>query len=247
MTPARPNTMRSVRRCFELMELFDETRQALSASDISRKIDAPLSSIMDLLKCLQDLGYIAYDSRDRTYFMTTRLAVLGHWMAESKISEKSYLAIIEELHEKTRETVCVFWQDNLAMKCVASKRGSHPLSFNMSVGDTVPTLGTAVGTALLAQWEDSDIFKLIKKASHHGESSIDEKKILRAINKTRKDGYCCTYDEYMSEVGAIALAVPVMINQWLVFSVGGSSKRIKKEESNIVQLLRSIALEATIK
>lgn len=235
--------MRSVRRCFQLMEMFDEDRRSMTASDIARRIDAPLSSVMDLLRCLQELGYISFDSRDRSYFMTTRLAMLGNWMAESQVNEKSYRAIINELHEKTRETVCVFWQNNLQMKCVATIRGTHPLSFDLPVGNTVPIVGSAVGTILLAQWSDSEVSKLLKKAAARDDTDIDEKPLLRKVRKARKDGYCAVYDDLLPEVGAIAVAAPVIANQWLVFSIGGLSKRIKQDEKNIVDLLKEVTLE----
>lgn len=240
MPDKQSNNMRSLRRCFELMEIFSENQEPMSASDIAKRLDAPLSSIMDLLRCLQELGYLGFDTVNRNYFMTMRVAMLGHWMTENNFNQESYLSILNSLHDQTKETVCAFSMSDLSMVCVASIKGTHPLSFAIAPGERVPTLGSAVGAALMSKWDRKDVEKFITKAESRSDEPIDRKKILTMISKVRKSGYAATYDSIISEVGAVAVVAPTASGSPLVISIGGSSRRIRADEKKIAEVLIKI-------
>lgn len=240
MSEEANNKMRSIRRCFTIMELFDDKRCPMSATEIARELDAPLSSIVDLLKSVSGLGYIAYDSRKRTYFTTPRLGLLGSWQNTNPINQINYEDIMNEIHAKTNETISVFLQNDIEMNCISTMAGTHAILFSLSENSKLPIFGTAVGSALLAKWEDADIEKLMQRVSRKSKSRISKnqkEKWIDAIESARSKGYAAAYDAVIPEAGAIATAVAAPGNQWVVFSIGGLSKRIKKEESKFAKIL----------
>ena len=230
------NTMRSVRRCFALMELFDREQSPLSASEISNELAAPLSSTIDLLKCVSELGYFAYDSRARTYFPTARLGKLGDWMETNPLHQLNYTELMEDLHEASGETISVFTQSGSEMVCVASIPGTHRVSFNLEPGERLPLFNSAVGLSLLAEWDDSEIEKAYRKTKPG--SKLPRLETLRKkITKIRSNGYASGYELVIPDVGAITATKAYGYDQCVVFSVGGLSKRVKAKEPELSKLL----------
>lgn len=238
MAEKTTNKMRSVRRCFKMMELFDEEQKPISASQIARELDAPLSSTIDLMKCVGDLGYMSFDSRSRQYLPTSKIARLGSWLIQNPINLVDHEKIIEEIHGRTDETVGVFSQNGSEMKCIAAAIGDNPIAYNLRPDTSYSLFGSAVGTALLAQWEDSDIENSINKHNaKRRKNLVDLKKVMRGVTGARKLGYAKGYNLVISGIGAIAAALPIMDQQWMVFSIGGPTKRVRDNETKIAEIL----------
>lgn len=236
-----PGTMRSVRRCFQMLEYFDQHRRPMSPTELSKALDAPLSSMIDLLKCLGSIGYILYDSRSRNYYPTLRLGLLGEWLASNPLYHASYHEMMEDLRETTQETVSVFWQNDTEMKCVASMQGPRSIAFVMEPGESMPMFGSAAGTALIAKWNDADIKKAYKRhvRRHSNEEVISLDQCMQAVQEARTLNYAVGYNMVIPDVGAITSACRVDDDRWMVFSVAGVSKRIKEREREIAATLLS--------
>ena len=71
------DAVKSARRAFEILELFERERRPLALKDILDDRGYPASSGSALLKSLVTLGYLDYDNDRRTYFPTMRIAALG--------------------------------------------------------------------------------------------------------------------------------------------------------------------------
>ena len=71
------DAVKSARRAFEILELFDRERRPLALKDILEALGYPASSGSALLKSLVALGYLDYDRDRRTYFPTMRISALG--------------------------------------------------------------------------------------------------------------------------------------------------------------------------
>lgn len=213
----------------------------MSATDLAREMDAPLSSMIDLLKCLSDLGYVAYDNRSRTYHPTTRLGLLGDWLNTSPLDQSQYIQLMEKLLDQTKETIGIFWQNDTEMKCVTALHGTHPIAFNLSLGQTLPMFGSAVGSSLLAKWTNAEIEKTYQRFKRQSSSKVlPLDTYMSSVEKARAEGYAAGYDLVMSEVGAITAALPINNNRWIVFSVAGLSGRIRQNEDKIAQALITI-------
>jgi len=60
-------TVKSARRVLEIFEYFAVTHAPVTLKELSTRLGYPLSSTSQLLKSLQALGYLRYDSATRTY------------------------------------------------------------------------------------------------------------------------------------------------------------------------------------
>src|SRR5919204_5284479 len=97
--------IKPARRVIEIMEFFDRKRRPIGLKEICDGLGYPVSSGAAMLKSLMLLGYLEYDKASRTYLPTMRIAVLGRWVADQLFNEFKMLPLMEELRERTRETI----------------------------------------------------------------------------------------------------------------------------------------------
>ncbi len=122
------SVVKSVGRVFEVLELFDTERTALSATNIARTLKYPASSTVALLKSVVHLGYLTYDHTERMYFPTVRLAVISHWLENSFFFEGHLLELMDEISTATDESTFLSWQSDLEIQYVQFRIGSHGMA-----------------------------------------------------------------------------------------------------------------------
>ncbi len=240
MSEKSSNSLRSIRRCFQLLEIFDIEQKPMSASLIASKLESPLTSIIDMLKCVRELGYISYDSLTRTYFITPKIGTLGSWLIDNPLHSFNYEKLLENLRDETHETIGIFSQNGTQMVCLAEIGGLHPLNFRMSVGETVPLFQSAVGHAQLAHWKDEDITKTYLK-SHKRQDGTELANILKKVQLVRETKYSTGYGLVHPDVGAIAVSLEVSPDCRVVLCAGGVVGRIKDNEKTFAKHLLSSA------
>ena len=54
--------VRSVRRAFDILEVFARVRRPLSLKDLMGEFDCPSSSLADLLKTMSRIGCLSFDN-----------------------------------------------------------------------------------------------------------------------------------------------------------------------------------------
>lgn len=64
---------RSVGRAFAVLELFRDQQKSARATQISRSLDAPHSSVVAVLQNLRELGFLSFDETNMTYFPNAKL------------------------------------------------------------------------------------------------------------------------------------------------------------------------------
>ncbi|WP_439486433.1 IclR family transcriptional regulator [Blastomonas fulva] len=232
------SSIRSIKRSFEIFELFDEKRTPMSATDIARCLDTPLSSMLDLLKSISSLGYITYDSRARTYFPSLRISLLGDWIQTSLLGDVTLLEMLEEIQGSAPETVAISAINDLDMQYLWVSRGRQAISLNIEEGQITPIFSTSVGQALMARWSDSEIKTFVKRFNRRRPGgAVSEASALAAATAVRDRGYASVYDQATLGVGSIALGIPLAYDRNLVISVGGPTDRIRKDEQMIAKAL----------
>ena len=117
------SVVKSAGRVFEVLELFDIERVALTATSIARTLKYPASSTVALLKSLVQLGYLTYDTNERVYFPSIRTAAISHWFEEIFLPDCKLFELVKELTNTTNESVFLSWQNDLEMQCVSVHSG----------------------------------------------------------------------------------------------------------------------------
>jgi DNA-binding IclR family transcriptional regulator len=235
--------VKSVGRVFEVLELFDERRRPMNATEVERALRYPQSSTLALLKSMVRLGYLAFDRLERSYLPTMRVTALGRWLESAFHGEARIAALLDEVGETTSETVCLSCQNDLGMQFTHVRLGTQGLILSVRAGDRAPLFQSVIGLTALAGRSDAAIRKLVQRhnrGQRAAASKVDAESVLQRVKRVRTAGYGVGYDLYAPGVGAIAWALqPAGAQRPVVLSVGGPADRVRAREPHIVRTTRA--------
>lgn len=241
------NAIKSVRRVFEILELFDAERQPLGAKDISRRLDYPLTSAHALLKSMHDLGYADYDEETWSYTPSARLSAMLDWVRDLLDREAHILDFAAALNVETLETVNLSRRTSNKVKIIHGLECKHIVGITVSVGTVMPVTQSLTGIAALSALSDERIEEMLQRLQQTDNDQarqLDRKTFDRVIAETRERGTVMGCDLYVDGIGAIC--VPVRLtetNETLVIGVVGPSNRIREHEKSHRKAIKRLAAE----
>lgn len=235
--------VKSVGRVFEVLELFDAERTALTATAIARTLKYPASSTVALLKSMVRLGYLTYDSSERTYFPTLRLALISHWLENSFFVDGHLLELLDDVSNTTDESTFLSWQSDLDMQYVRFRIGAGGLAPAPLTAGRVPLFATVAGLTALTLKRDVDIVKLLERLNLQKPKNapqIDAAATMEQIRRFRTLGYGVEYDgTLLPGVGTVAWVLRQKgTSRAAVISVVGPTERIRRNEKAIVATIK---------
>jgi DNA-binding IclR family transcriptional regulator len=171
---------RSVGRAFAVMELFREAREPASATQLSRRLDAPHSSVVAVLQNLRELGYLSFDATDMTYFPTTKLLDLTAWLRPAP-RENGHMVVLA-----SRLSLFV---NTITLRPGRFATVSAP---RHSVGAALTT--SIHGHVILAQLGDDEVAEILRETEAWlrdagARKRFDNVSILANIDTARRKGY----------------------------------------------------------
>jgi DNA-binding IclR family transcriptional regulator len=236
------SVVKSAGRTLRVLELFAAERTPLGAAEISRRLAWPKSSTNVLLRSLASLGYLTVDPGSIEYFPSPKVASLGEWIPDTPVTGDDIPRRLEELNDRTGETVTLSMQNGFDMQFVTVLPGTFPISLNVNERIPAPIFSTAIGIALLATEPDDTIRRLVQRSNHRrgdGARRVEIAKVLAEVRATRERGHAVGYERLFPDTGAIAVAVRSKPGgRPLVIAVGGLAARVRRSEDQIAEVLR---------
>lgn len=216
-------TIVSVERAFEIIELLADSVDGLTLSDLSRHLDLNKAIISKLLHTLESQQLVWRDERAQRYYLTYAISNIGlrHLQTSRLLDQCS--AALRQLAEETGELVRlaivepggkrIVWVQSFA----GSKR-SLRIDPNYSLKIGLHTHAT--GKAWLSTLPFADALKLLlqdglEPQTMHSKTSIND--IRAELDTARLDGFALSYEE--NELGVGAVAAPIMAS-----TLGGPSE-----------------------
>ena len=243
-TKQEDSLVKSAVRVMEILELFSSMKIPLTGMDISRRLGYPKSSTNAILKSLVALGYLTLDADTLKYFPSFRMAYLSDWVPHTMIDKREVDNLVEQLHDLTGETVTLSMRNGSNMQFVKVLSGKFPISLIIAKGFSVPIFGTSVGAAYLSTLSGPAMNELYYRYRSFGEEQgMDEEyqAVCAEVAGVRKQGYANLYNRVLPDTGAIAMPLhDEYIEHNLVIGVGGLATRIRKMETEIVKLTKSV-------
>ena len=236
--------VKSAVRVMEILELFSSMKIPLTGMDISRRLGYPKSSTNAILKSLVALGYLTLDADTLKYFPSFRMAYLSDWVPHAMIDKRKVDNLAEQLHDMTGETVTLSMRNGSSMQFVKVLPGKFPISLIIAKGFSAPIFGTSVGAAYLSTLSVPAINELYYRYRSAGEehgTNEEYQAVCAEVASVRKLGYANFYNRVLPDTGAIAMPLhDEYIEHNLVIGVGGLATRIRRMETEIVKLTKSV-------
>lgn len=238
-------TVKSARRVFEVLELFDRIRAPLSLKDVCERLGYPPSSGAAILKSLVMLGYLEYDKRSRTYLPTMRIAALGSWVVTDLFGGLNIIELMERLGTEIGLPVILATQSDLHCQyahVLNPLDTGTSLTFDVAPGTLRPLAKSGLGRLLLSCRTDRSIQSIVRRidaARQPGEDKIDVDELMKSVNKIRRDGYVTSHGLVTQGVGIMGVLLPENpFRRVFAIGLGGSSEELEKDRERHLLLLR---------
>lgn len=242
--------VKSVRRIFEILELFDEERRPLSANEIARRLNYPLTSAHALMKSMHALGYAEYDEETWSYLPARLLPNILEWVSDLLAQEPTLLRFLAALSHATQETINVSRLAGHQARIIYGLESTHPIGVSVKVGISMPATQSLTGITLLAALDDQQrdsYFERLKTRSP-GEYLAIKRPVLNSVFAEIKErGAAIGCDFFVPGIGAICMPVRLThSDQTIVVGIVGPSDRIKSHETSHRNNLRALVSDFEI-
>jgi DNA-binding IclR family transcriptional regulator len=236
--------VKSAVRAIEVLELFSRERRPLTLSEVIEALGYPQSSTTVMLKSLLAIGYLNYNRETKTYYPNITVARLGDWMRESDIFGEPIQRLMQDLNERTTESVSIAVQNDINIHFLSVLNSNHKIKFFIPSSGQRTLLQSNLGWMLLSTKSDKEIASIytqIGALNVHRMPPLDE--VMTHIRDIRRDGYCLIPDLPISGAASVAQLLPVTFHhQPVAIGIGGYVPRLR---ANLPQILE--ALELSIK
>jgi DNA-binding IclR family transcriptional regulator len=147
-----------VARTLDFLELFADQKKPLSLSEIARLLQIPASSCHDVLRAMQERGYIYELSPRGGYYPTLKIFQIAKTIADSDPVLLRADLLLRALRDRLDESVLLAKATALNALYLLTFEPTHPLRFLTRVGDSVRSLhATSAGKALLGSLTDAEL------------------------------------------------------------------------------------------
>lgn len=246
------NIVKSVGRTFDIFRLFKLRSEAMTAIEISRELQLPLTSTHSILKSLHALGYLDYNRESWSYVPSSELPALFDWVQDRVEDEGQLKRFLEQLNLETRETISLSRQSEIEAKIVFGLETVHPIGVRVSEDYSMPITNTLTGIAMLSALDDQALEAVLLRVSKEDPAqweTLDRPALDFDLSRVRDEGIIAKYDGLVAGVGAICTPIYSPVSkQKLVVGVVGPSERIAKNaeihRKTIAKLLRAYNIKS---
>ncbi len=92
--------VKSVKRVFEILELFDRERRSLKVAYIARELGYPHTSAVAYCAVWSRWGIVVFERGARAYSTSVAVSRVGEWVIASVHNETAIMDVMSDLHEK---------------------------------------------------------------------------------------------------------------------------------------------------
>jgi DNA-binding IclR family transcriptional regulator len=237
------SSVKSAKRVFEVLEFFEEHQRAASTIEVANALKFPQSSTSVLMRTMTSLGYLRYDSSRRNYIPTARVSTLGHWLSPALFERGRLINLMEDLSNKTNETIMVGLQNGLTAQYIHVIQAKLPMRLYVRAGTLRPLGRSGLGYALLSNHKDQEVRRIVKLLNTHEPDParhIDAKELLAELANVRRKGHAFSLNLVTPGAGVVAMNLPKIAEsqQPLVVCVAGLTDALIRQEQDIADLMR---------
>jgi DNA-binding IclR family transcriptional regulator len=233
--------VKSAVRAMEALEFFHDMRRPARVIEVAGALGLPSSSTCELLKTLVDTGHLSFDSSNKTYFPSYRLAKMTNWLNE--VYDNARLRdMVDLLSRESGEAAALMAEDGLSMQVVMMTCGEEGSPNQLTEGCHIPIIDSISGAALLMAKTPRESRQIISRSvSSSGTDSRANRvsSIMSTVSQYRRVGYAFTNETIFYNIRS--LAIPLRSRTaptHLVLGCGGPPERMGRRALHIGHVMR---------
>lgn len=200
----------SVRNAARLLCAFTPADRDLGVSELAERLGLAKSTVHRILTTLAAEGLIERDAGSGRYRLGLRLYELGAIVADHLDLHEVVAGPIDDLRNRTGETVHVAILDGAEVVYIARRESPHTLRLFSRVGHRNHAHCTSTGKVLLAFLSESERAALLDGralVAHTPYTITDRNRLEEELEQIRRRGWAQNVNE--SEVGVTSVAAPI--------------------------------------
>jgi IclR family acetate operon transcriptional repressor len=210
------DSVRAVDRALDIMLAFRPQDDALTVSELLRRVDLSRPTLYRLLRTLQRKQFLIASGDPQRFRLGPAVAQLSHvWTAGLDLGTAAE-PMMRRLWDETGETVALFVPEGAFRLCIAEMPSNQALSFRRGVGYRERLTVGASGKVILA-YMPPPLPKL----------DFDPRKYVRELALIKERGFAISKEELIQ--GAVAVSAPLFDGAGRIagsLSVFGPSARL---------------------
>jgi DNA-binding IclR family transcriptional regulator len=233
-----------VYRTLDFFEAFASRKTPLSLTDLTHILGVPLSSCHDVVRALEERGYL-YEVRPRGgYYPTARLFTIAKAIMDNDPIAQRAQPVLQAICDEHKVSAWLGKARGMQVVYLVVCTSADPLSYNVTVGATARSLhATSTGKALLASLPQEQQRQWLAGATLAPltASTITSKaELMKDLREGEERGWFINREESVEDALAIATRF-----QWsgstYIITIAGSVKRMERQLSTVVQAAQAAA------
>jgi DNA-binding IclR family transcriptional regulator len=233
------NTQRSsfsttVAKAMSIVEILAAKAEVgVGLSELSALLGMPKSSTHRYMATLQSVGLAERNGEDRYRLGTRVIELAGSFLASSDLRSESQ-AILDELANKTGETIHLAVPSGMDVVYIAKVESKHTLAMSSHIGARLPMHCTSLGKAILA-FSAPELLQavLAERPEARTAHTITSPEALRAeLATVHSQGFALDNEE--NELGICCVGAPIIDytgNAIAAISISGPRERMNRERA----------------
>ncbi len=207
-----PKIIPSVKRAFDILDLFFGGTESLSKPEIAARLGLARTTVHEQVQTLLACGYLeTSDNQPNRYTLGFRVFELGNVFASRIDPSQECLRAAREVSKSCDETVQMAIRDGMDVVFIIRVDSSRILRLVSAVGSRLPAHCTGVGKMLLSCLSDQELAALYRNKTRLSGMTVNSigsvKRLMTELSEVRQNGYA--YDDCESNEDARCVAAPV--------------------------------------
>jgi DNA-binding IclR family transcriptional regulator len=204
------DSVRSIDRCFDILEMLLDSGGDMSLAEISRKLGAPKSTVHTIVRTLTARGLLALDDERKSYRLGlgfVRFAGHGRQPVSLEDIARPHL---EKLTHATGETSTLAMVEGHSVFYSCAVQGPQLIRYVVPVGVPRPLHCTASGKLALAQMDQAAVKTYVRntRLTRQTARTITQAKSLAIeLDKIRKQGVSTSLGEISTDLFGVAAPI----------------------------------------
>lgn len=234
-------SVKTALRVIEIIEIYAQEGRSLTLTELSKRLDAPMSSCLGLIRTLVSRGYLYETGKRQGYYPTARLLHIAQRIAHNDPVLERMQPVMESLRDATGETVVFGQLQESRVRYLDVCESANPVRYMAAPGDLREPHINSIGRAILGASSDQARSQVLDKLSFvpgAAHVKVAREALESQLRQWREQGWYPNFGESFADLGAIA--VPIMIGEALYgLSVAGPLHRVQPHAPDIVAALHA--------
>ena len=202
--------VKSAQRVFRIIEAVAEQKTGLSQVEMSQRLNIPKSSLSVLLRDLCASNYLILDESNKLYGLGPQLVTIASRYLDNQDVIRLGRPLITRLAGETGESAVLALLVEQEAVLMHKEDSTQPILPSILVGTRFPLYASAVGKAMLANFEDQELeqyLKTVELAPITPQTIVDVETLRQRLAEVRATGLAYNRGNYRTGIYAIASPV----------------------------------------